>query len=118
MEEDCGAQSGVWLAEPSDKGVLESLSERILGRYAASDLADSKTGEVLLERNDEVDEEKAARIVAAGIERVHVRSPLTCQASRHLPASTAAPARERRRAERGCRYCRCAEHASRARSSR
>jgi DNA-directed RNA polymerase subunit beta' len=80
LEEDCGAQSGVWLAEPADKGVLESLSERILGRYAASDIADPQTGEVIVEHNQEIDEEKAARIAAAGIERVHVRSPLTCQA--------------------------------------
>jgi len=80
LEDDCGAQSGVWLAEPTDKGVLESLSERIRGRHAASDIGDPQTGEVIVERNQEIDEEKAARIVAAGIERVHVRSPLTCQA--------------------------------------
>jgi DNA-directed RNA polymerase subunit beta' len=80
LEEDCGTQSGTWLGEPSDKGVLESLSERILGRHAASDVADPKTGEIIVERNEEIDEEKARLIMAAGIERVHVRSPLTCQA--------------------------------------
>ncbi len=80
LEEDCEAQGGVWLSEPSDKGVLESLSERILGRRAASDVADPTTGEIIVERNEEIVEEKAQKIEAAGIERVHVRSPLTCQA--------------------------------------
>ncbi len=80
LEEDCDTQSGIWLSEPSDKGVLETLSERIVGRYVATDVADPKTGELIVERDEEIDEEKAARIMAAGIERVHVRSALTCQA--------------------------------------
>ncbi len=80
LEEDCGTQSGIWLGEPSDKGVLETLSERILGRYVATDVADPKTGEIIVERDQEIDEEKASRIMAAGIARVHVRSALTCQA--------------------------------------
>ena len=84
LEEDCGAQSGVWLSEPSDKGVLETLHERILGRYTASDVTDTKTGEIIVEQNQEIDEEAAARIEAAGIERVHVRSALTCQARRGI----------------------------------
>ena len=84
LEEDCGTVAGVWLSEPSDKGVLESLRERIIGRWAAADTADPKTGEIIVERNQEIDEEKAERIEAAGIERVYVRSPLTCQARQGL----------------------------------
>jgi DNA-directed RNA polymerase subunit beta' len=82
LEEDCGTQSGIWLSEPSEKGVLESLRERIVGRYAASDIVDPATGEVIVERNQEINEEAAARIAAARLERVHVRSPLSCQAKR------------------------------------
>jgi len=84
LEEDCGAQSGTWLSEPADKGVLEPLRERIIGRWAASDIVDPRSGEIIVERNQEIDEEKAERIEKAGIERVHVRSPLTCQARRGL----------------------------------
>ncbi|MDI6857103.1 MAG: DNA-directed RNA polymerase subunit beta' [Dehalococcoidia bacterium] len=84
LEEDCGTVAGVWLSEPSDKGVLESLRERIIGRWAAMDTADPRTGEIIVERNQEIDEEKAERIEAAGIERVYVRSPLTCQARQGL----------------------------------
>jgi len=82
LEEDCGTQSGIWLSEPSEKGVMESLTERIVGRYAASDIVDPATGEVIVERNQEIDEEKAERIAAARLQRVHVRSPLSCQAKR------------------------------------
>jgi DNA-directed RNA polymerase subunit beta' len=84
LEDDCGAQSGIWLSEPSDKGVLESFSERIIGRHAASDVADPATGEVIVERDQEIDDEKAHQIEAAGIARVYVRSPLTCQARRGI----------------------------------
>jgi len=82
LEEDCGTQSGIWLSEPSEKGVMESLTERIVGRCAASDIVDPATGEVIVERNQEIDEEKAERIAAARLQRVHVRSPLSCQAKR------------------------------------
>ena len=49
---------------------------------AAIDVADEKSGEVIVERNAEIDEEALERIEAAGIDRVSVRSPLTC-AARH-----------------------------------
>jgi DNA-directed RNA polymerase subunit beta' len=84
LEEDCGTQSGIWLSEPSEKGVMESLRERIVGRWAASDIVDPTTGEVIVERNQEIDEEKAERITDAHLERVHVRSPLACQAKRGI----------------------------------
>ena len=82
LEEDCGTQSGIWLSEPSEKGVLESLTERILGRRAASDIVDPATGEIIVERNEQIDEEKAGQVEAAGLERVYVRSPLSCLAKR------------------------------------
>jgi len=82
LEEDCGTKSGIWLGEPSEKGVLEPLRERILGRRAASDIVDPATGEVIVERNEAINEERAERIAAASLEKVHVRSPLTCLAKR------------------------------------
>jgi DNA-directed RNA polymerase subunit beta' len=82
--EDCGTQMGIWLSEPADKGVMESMKERIIGRYVAADVVDETTGEVLLERNHEITEELADDIEEAKIERVYVRSPLTCEADRGL----------------------------------
>jgi DNA-directed RNA polymerase subunit beta' len=86
LEEDCGTTAGSWLSEPAEKGVLESLRERIIGRWAASDLIDPQTGELIVRRNEEITEEVAERVEALGIQRVHVRSPLTCQAKRGLCA--------------------------------
>ncbi len=84
--DDCGTLAGVWLTEPQDKAVLESLRERIIGRFAASTMADPETGEVIVERNEEITAEKADALLAAGHERVHVRSALTCAAVRGICA--------------------------------
>ena len=84
LEEDCGTQGGVWLSRPTETGLLESFTERIVGRWAASDLIDPNSNEVVILHNEEIDEHIAARIEQLSIERVHVRSPLTCQAKRGL----------------------------------
>ena len=80
-EDDCGTTLGIWYAEPKD-GFLPSLSERIVGRLAAARVVDPADGETIVDRNEEIDEEKARRITQAGITQVYVRSPLGCQ-SRH-----------------------------------
>ena len=76
------AITGIWLRERAEAGILASLTERIAGRWAASPIADPKTGEILVEANDEITDELARRVIEAGVEQVHVRSPLTCQAHR------------------------------------
>jgi DNA-directed RNA polymerase subunit beta' len=80
LEEDCGTIDGLWIYETPEKGLLPNLSERIIGRLAASNVVDPKTGEIIVERNQEIDDKKAAQITAAGIKSVNIRSPLTCQA--------------------------------------
>jgi DNA-directed RNA polymerase subunit beta' len=79
LEEDCDTLGGVWVTEPAERGVLPSLQERITGRFAASRVVHPQTGEILVERNVEIDEAKGKEIVAAGVKQVHVRSPLGCQ---------------------------------------
>jgi len=78
-QEDCGTTDGIWLSEPQEKELLPSLIERMIGRLAASKLVDPRTGEIIVDRNEEINEQKANEIVAAGITKVHVRSPLSCQ---------------------------------------
>ena len=78
MEEDCGTLDGIWITEPPEKGILPSMQERITGRFAASDVVHPETGEIIVQRNEMIDEEKAKMILAAKIKQVHVRSPLTC----------------------------------------
>jgi len=82
FEEDCGTMDGIWISEPKEKALLPSFAERITGKLAASPIAHPETGEVIIDRNEEIDEPKAAEIIAAGINRVHVRSPLSCQSKR------------------------------------
>jgi DNA-directed RNA polymerase subunit beta' len=84
FEEDCGTEEGVWLFEKTEKGLLASLDERLLGRLAAADIADPKTGEIIVHTNEEIDEEKAALIKEAGITQAYVRSPLSCHSKRGI----------------------------------
>ena len=81
-EEDCGTTDGIWISEPQEGELLPSLAERITGRLAASEVVNPKTKETIVDRNEEISEEKATKIIAAGISKVHVRSPLSCR-SRH-----------------------------------
>ena len=82
LEEDCCTIDGIWIVETKERALLPSFAERILGRFAASQLVNPATGEIILERNEGIDEEKIDEIMAAGIAKVHARSPLTCQSRR------------------------------------
>ncbi|MDD4876131.1 MAG: DNA-directed RNA polymerase subunit beta' [Dehalococcoidales bacterium] len=79
LQEDCGTTDGIWISETQEKGILPPLIERIIGRFAASKLINPDTGEIIIDRNEEINDQKARDIVNAGITKVHVRSPLSCQ---------------------------------------
>jgi DNA-directed RNA polymerase subunit beta' len=81
-DDDCGTTEGITITEPKEKGLLPSLAERMLGRTAASDITDPKTGEIIVGQNEEIDEAKVDKILEAGITSVYVRSPLTCESRR------------------------------------
>ena len=79
--DDCGTDRSITArAAISDGEVVASLSERILGRVAAEDVLDPKTGEVIFRRDDLIDERDADLIEAAGVLEMQIRSPLTCEA--------------------------------------
>jgi DNA-directed RNA polymerase subunit beta' len=83
-EYDCGTIKGIW-AEPITEGgdIIEGLRERIIGRVALEDIRDPITGELLARANEEITEDIATEIQnAGGIERVRIRSVLTCEARR------------------------------------
>jgi DNA-directed RNA polymerase subunit beta' len=83
-EEDCGTIAGIWVSEPSEKIMLAPLTERIVGRICSSPIVDPVSGEIIVDRNEDIDEEKADEIAKAGITRVQVRSPLSCQSRRGI----------------------------------
>ncbi|MCD8164340.1 MAG: DNA-directed RNA polymerase subunit beta' [Synergistaceae bacterium] len=80
MDEDCGTHSGVEirpLLQQDGKATI-SMSECLAGRISVADVKHPETGELLLERNEEISVEKAKYIESLGITSVWVRSPLTC----------------------------------------
>ena len=81
-EDDCSTELGTWITREESDLIPEPFVERLIGRMAASDVVDEKSGEVIVARNDEINEEALEKIEAAGLDRVSVRSPLTC-AARH-----------------------------------
>jgi DNA-directed RNA polymerase subunit beta' len=76
-EEDCGTNSGIWLADLTQEG--EPFLERIAGRIAAADVT-APDGRVLVQAGEEITDAVAREVVALGIERLRVRSVLTCGA--------------------------------------
>ena len=85
-EEDCCAgrkPRGMEIsALQGPKGEIESLEDRLAGRFVASDVIDPATGEVLVETNHMITDDMAKTIVKAGIKTVNIRSIFTCN-SRH-----------------------------------
>ncbi|MGI6330914.1 MAG: DNA-directed RNA polymerase subunit beta' [Zhaonellaceae bacterium] len=82
-EEDCGVTSGIHITEITDGNeVIEKLEERLVGRYAAEDIVDPNTGEIIVKHNSMITEDDAAKVKAAGIKKVAIRSVLTCK-TRH-----------------------------------
>ncbi len=85
-EDDCGTHSGIWLAADSKERTGESFEERVVGRVAASPIANPKTGEIIVNALELITEQMFAQMKAAGVNRVFVRSPLTCGARHGLCA--------------------------------
>ena len=79
-EEDCGTTEGIVVRDIKDGNqVLETLEERLIGRYALEDVYDPNTKELIVDKNTMITTDLAAKIVATGIEEVKVRSSLCCR---------------------------------------
>lgn len=81
-EEDCGSENGVLVeafVNESDGTVIESLKDRIVGRYTNKKILHPETKEVLAERNTYITEQLADKILATGITKVPIRTVLTCK---------------------------------------
>ena len=78
-ETDCGTTDGVWISRETADGTLPPFEERIAGYLAASKILDPHTNATIVDRDEEIDEDKVQRIVTAEVTQVHVRSPLTCR---------------------------------------
>ena len=86
-EEDCGTLRGVTIsAIKNNEEIVSSLSERILGRVSVHDIYHPNTGELIVASGDEITEVIADIIEKSPIERVEVRSVLTCEAKKGVCA--------------------------------
>jgi DNA-directed RNA polymerase subunit beta' len=84
-EVDCGTPNGIWVTPLIEGGeIIQPLRDRILGRVALDDILDPFTGEVLVRGNQEIVEVLASKIENAGIDRIKMRSVLTCEARRGI----------------------------------
>jgi DNA-directed RNA polymerase subunit beta' len=82
-EIDCGTMDGIEARAIVESGeIIEPLRDRIIGRTTLERIVDPFTGEVLVDVNDEMDEDKAQAIQEGGIEKVRIRSVLTCASRR------------------------------------
>ncbi len=75
---DCHTRKGIWIRE-SDKIGDQPFEVRLIGRMAAAPVYHPQTGELIVDRNAELDEDVVDAIKAAGITEVYVRSPMTCE---------------------------------------
>ena len=83
VEEDCGTLDGIEMSPLVEGGeIIESLGDRVLGRTALDDIRDPYSDNVLVKSREEIDEERVQAIEDAGLERVRIRSVLTCQSRR------------------------------------
>lgn len=79
-EADCGTLEGIWVEKITEGSqLIEPLHQRIIGRVSVDTIVHPETGEVLVEENTVIDDEAGYAIERAGIERVKIRSVLTCK---------------------------------------
>jgi DNA-directed RNA polymerase subunit beta' len=79
-EYDCGTLDGIEMTPLVEGGeIIEGLGDRVLGRVALEDIKDPFTNDVLVPANETIDEERVTLIEDSGLERVSIRSVLTCQ---------------------------------------
>jgi DNA-directed RNA polymerase subunit beta' len=81
-ENDCGTVDGIFVGSIVESGeIIEPLRDRIIGRVSLEKIKDYE-GHVIVDVNEEISEDLASAIQSAGIERVKIRSVLTCESRR------------------------------------
>jgi DNA-directed RNA polymerase subunit beta' len=79
-EQDCGTMDGIEVKSLIEGGeIIQRVGERVLGRAAAENIRDPFTDQILVKAGEEIDEAKVKKIDEAGLEKVKIRSVLTCR---------------------------------------
>ena len=82
LTEDCETTGGVWIEKQVDDTLMTPFDERLRSRLAAAPVADPSTGEILIDRNEVIDDDVMAKLEEAEVDGVLARSPLVCEAVR------------------------------------
>ncbi|MBK7394364.1 MAG: DNA-directed RNA polymerase subunit beta' [Chloracidobacterium sp.] len=84
-EQDCGTMRGVWAEAIIRNGEeVESLRDRIVGCTSLDDIIDPVDGSVIVAANVEIDEDLGASVQLSGLQKVRIRSALTCESRRGI----------------------------------
>ena len=79
--DDCGTKDGIIVSEIKEGNeIIESLKERLSGRYNAEDIIHPETGEIIVPRDTYMDAKIAEEVTKAGVKKVKIRSVFTCDA--------------------------------------
>lgn len=79
-QDDCGTENGIDVyAITEGKELIEPFKDRLIGRYLLEDFIDEKTGEVIVSKDKLMGVPETEKIIAAGVERIKIRSILTCE---------------------------------------
>jgi DNA-directed RNA polymerase subunit beta' len=79
--EDCGAIEGYEVSEIKEGNeIIESLTERLTGRYSAQDIVNPSTGEIIVPKDDYMNAYMAEKVEKVGVKKVNIRSVFTCRA--------------------------------------
>jgi DNA-directed RNA polymerase subunit beta' len=79
-EDDCESVEGIWLEKIMEGSqLIEPLHQRIIGRVSVDTIVHPETGEILVKENEMIDDHIGLEIEKAGIERVKIRTVLTCK---------------------------------------
>lgn len=79
-EVDCGTSDGIYVSALIEGGeIIEGMGDRILGRVSIDEVIDPVTSEVMVKNDEEITEDKVKKIEESGLDRIKIRSVLTCQ---------------------------------------
>ena len=84
LHDDCETPNGVWISAVSQEEGTAPFAEQVRTRYLSMPVADMNTGEIILDRNDAIDDDAVRKLEESGVEAVFLRSPMTCESPRGI----------------------------------
>ena len=84
LHDDCETPNGVWINREDQEDGTAPFAEQVRTRYLAMPVADLDTGEIILDRNDAIDDEAVRKLEESSVEAVLIRSPMTCESPRGI----------------------------------